>query len=186
MLISAAVLAATGVVFVRHRARLSFFTLRLFVGLLFFRIAYAVFLSCLQYITWKGSPLSQYLLPPHQPWSYFLFYSGMHFGLYPLLSLLTMFVAFCFFMTLKKVNGSWFEEGEVSLAVLFAFILGWPLGIFLIPLTFLIAAIIALGYFYDKHARAIPIGAVLLGSTVTLFFLGVLFVHLFHLEVLYT
>src|SRR5207253_2411067 len=129
--------------------------------------------------------LSQYLLPPHQSWSYFLFYSGMHFGLYPALSLLTMFIAFCFFMVLKKANTDWFEEGEISLAILFAFILGWPLGIFLIPLTFLIAAIIALGYFYDKHARPIPIGAVLLGSTLALFLFGVFFVHFFHLEALY-
>jgi hypothetical protein len=185
MVISGVVLVISVIVFVRHRERLSFFALRLLVGLLVFRIAYATLLSWLQYITWKGSPLSQYLLPPHQPWNYFLFYSGTHFWLYPALSVLVMLVAFCFFMTLKKVNTGWFEEGEVTLAVLFAFILGWPLGIFLIPLTFLTAAIITLGYFYDKHKRQIPIGAVLVGMTVFLFLFGVFFLHFLHWEALY-
>jgi len=185
MIVSASVLTAAVIVFVRFRARLSFFAVRLLVGLLLFRFVYAIFLSCLQYITWKGSSISQYLLPPHQPWDYFLFYSGMHFWLYPALSLLTMLIAFGFFVMLKKVNTAWLEEGEIVLAALFAFILGWPLGLFLIPTTFLIAAIIALGYFYDKHARQIPIGAVLLGVTVALFVFGAFIIHFLHLEALY-
>ena len=95
-----------------------------------------------QYTVWKGDPLSQNLLPPHQPIGYFAKYAGVHFWLAPLLSSILSVAFYGFLTLLKKKNERFFEEGEMELGALTVFLAGWPRAVVFLPIVFL--AVLAL------------------------------------------
>jgi hypothetical protein len=102
-----------------------------------FFLALALFLSVAQYLTWAADPFSVKLLPPHQPISYFLKYAGTHFWLGLFFSLIVALAFFLFLRALARRNERFFEEGEVELGALLAFIAGWPRIVVFFPAVFL-------------------------------------------------
>jgi len=83
--------------------------------------------SFLQFTEWKNSEVSQYLLPPHQPISYFIFHSFNQFFLSYLLSfgfaLVFLYSAKIFN---RKYKERFFEIEEPYLGALGIFLSGWP------------------------------------------------------------
>lgn len=185
LIFSAVMLGAIAFVFVRHRAQLSRYAVRLAISIIVFRIGYAILLSALQYAAWQSNSFSQYLLPPHQPMSYFLFYSGMHFWLYPTLSFFAAALVLLFFGVLRGVKAAWFLQGEIALGILLALILGWPLSLFLVPMSFVALAAISAVCIFMKREQPFSLGVIMLGFGGTLFISGMFFIHLLHLEALY-
>ncbi len=180
LILSWIIFGATVFVFLRRREYLALYTVRLFYILICYRILYATLLSILQYNAWHNNPFSQYLLPPHQPFSYFLTYSGMHFWFYPALALMTALLVLFFFGALRKVNADWFLAGEISLGVLLTFLLGWPLSLFLVPMSFFGAVLLSLIAMSMKRGQHVSLGGVMLSVGGTLLVFGVFFLHLFH------
>ncbi|MDP3975170.1 MAG: hypothetical protein Q8P88_02720 [Candidatus Jorgensenbacteria bacterium] len=90
-----------------------------------------------QYLVWSGDSLSSKLLPPHQSILYFLKYAGVHFWLAPLIALIVALAFYTILRALKDKNARFFEEGEVELGALAAFLVGWPRVIVFLPIVFL-------------------------------------------------
>lgn len=105
----------------------------------------ALFSSFLQYAVWKGDPLSQKLLPPHQSILYFAKYAGTHFWLAPILALIVSAAFYGLLTALKRKNERFFEEGETELGATALFLVGWPRAVVFLPAAFL--AVIAISAF---------------------------------------
>lgn len=89
--------------------------------------ALAGYFTFKQYLAWSHDSLGQFLLPPHQSFTYFLSYSLVKFfGPY----LVSLFVALAFLkLTLdfnKKRGEIFFEKEEPYLAALAFFLVGYP------------------------------------------------------------
>ncbi|TSC96257.1 MAG: hypothetical protein Athens071426_599 [Parcubacteria group bacterium Athens0714_26] len=87
----------------------------------------AVYLSVIQYLTWKSSQLTIGLLPPYASIGYFLRYAFVHFWLPNVFSLvagLLVFAAANYFN--KKHEQRFFEPGEIYVITLSFFLVGHP------------------------------------------------------------
>ena len=90
-------------------------------------VVQALLMSFLNYYAWKNDALSQKLLPPDTPISYFLHYSWLHYFLNPFLSILVAIVVFYGIQLLnRKFNNVLFYDEERYLAVLGVLITNWP------------------------------------------------------------
>jgi len=78
------------------------------------------------------------------------------------------------------VNADWFLAGEISLGVLLTFLLGWPLSLFLVPMSFFGAVLLSLIAMSMKRGQHVSLGGVMLSVGGTLLVFGVFFLHLFH------
>jgi hypothetical protein len=116
---------------------------RLLIASVVIFIVLALAATTLQYAAWKGDSLSSKLLPPHQSILYFAKYAGTHFWLAPILSLIVSGAFYGFLRVLKRKNERFFEEGEVELGALAAFLVGWPRVIVFLPAVFLAVVLIS-------------------------------------------
>lgn len=116
---------------------------RLFIISVVVFFSFALMLTFFQYFVWKEYPLSQNLLPPYQSILYFAKYTGTHFWLAPLLSLIVSGIFYAFLKLLKRKNERFFEEGETELGALAAFLVGWPRIIVFLPVVFLAVVVIS-------------------------------------------
>lgn len=121
---------------VRFMHRLFFVSVAVFFAL-------ALLLTFFQYALWKGDPLSTNLLPPHQSILYFTKYAGTHFWLAPLLSLIVSGAFYGILAALKRTNERFFDEGEIELGALAAFLAGWPRVIVFLSVVFLAVIVIS-------------------------------------------
>jgi len=90
-------------------------------------VVQALLMSFLNYYAWKNDALSQKLLPPDTPISYFLHYSWLHYFLNPILSILVAIVVFYGIQLLnRKFDNVLFYDEEPYLAALGILITNWP------------------------------------------------------------
>lgn len=116
-----------------------------FLGVIGFRIFYAVLLSIAQYFTWsKGEFTKIFTYAPAEKsaffnykYGYFLHYISTHFWINVLISIGAAFAFYLFLIFLKKCRERFFEEGEVELGFAIALIAGWPNFIIFIPMVFI-------------------------------------------------
>ncbi|MFH0806215.1 MAG: hypothetical protein V1885_00580 [Candidatus Brennerbacteria bacterium] len=106
-------------------------------------LLFALVTTFFQYAAWEGDPLSSNLLPPHQSILYFIKYAGTHFWLTPTFSLIVSVAFYGFLVLLKRRNERFFEEGEMELGALSAFLVGWPRVVVFIPVAFLAVVVIS-------------------------------------------
>jgi len=92
-----------------------------------FLISFALFLSAINYFTWRNNELSQHLLPPYAPITYVLHYSWQHYLFEPTVTILFAFIVFKIIASLnKKFNNVFFYDEEPCLAALGILATGWP------------------------------------------------------------
>jgi len=92
-----------------------------------FLISFALFLSAINYFTWRNNELSQHLLPPYAPITYVLHYSWQHYLFEPIVTILFAFIVFKIIASLnKKFNNTFFYNEESYLAALGILAAGWP------------------------------------------------------------
>ncbi|TAN58523.1 hypothetical protein EPN15_00715 [Patescibacteria group bacterium] len=130
-------LAALGVYFFK----LAWLSKILWWGIGVFSLVYvirAAYLAWLQYVVWQGDKMGQFLLPPHQPISYFWQYVWTHF----LMDLPWIFGGAAMLGIIVLVigiisKGRMADAIDAQLAVFGALIVGWPnmLSFFLTALT---------------------------------------------------
>ncbi|MBI2278447.1 MAG: hypothetical protein HYU81_00015 [Candidatus Brennerbacteria bacterium] len=127
----------------RPAERNEFFIRRIVLVSIFVYFLLALVTSYVQYAIWKGDSFSQNLLPPHQSVWYFVKYAGTHFWLTLFFSLIASGTFYALLRSLKRRNERFFEEGEMELGALAAFLVGWPRIIVFLPITFLAVVVIA-------------------------------------------
>src|SRR3989344_6954366 len=116
--------------------------------------------SGLQYYIWKNEGgVSQYLLPPHQPFSYFLGYSWQHFILSPVIGLLASLLLVLYFWILNKIfKKKYLDFEDMLILVSGAMIVGWPNLIIYLGITFILTVIRMVYLYYIKHEmRRVPL-----------------------------
>lgn len=127
----------------------------LFLGFLFF---WLIFASCKTYLTyqfWKKDPLSQFLLPPYQPWSYFLRYSFYHY----FLEIIFAFFSSWFLALIISLIFFWKRLYHLLkpifwLSFLSGFLFAWPSNLYFFVsfwLVFLIFVLIVNLFFHQKE-----------------------------------
>ncbi|MDO8470233.1 MAG: hypothetical protein Q7S84_04460 [bacterium] len=127
-----------------------------------FRVAYAGFLTVTQYHIWSQSaftrPLLSTPLDPEKsvgiaqqfPWlfdtrlGYFIFYSWGRFWLGAVLSIGVALCFWWFLRILERRNGRFFLPGETDVGLLTALLVGWPNIVIFIPLVFLGVIVVSL------------------------------------------
>lgn len=138
----------------------------LIVGVIVFRVFYAVLLSVVQYYVWLhskfaqilfNSPLDKSLSFSLFPFSstrfgYFLFYSYGRFWLNALISIGIAFAFYLFLKFLQKHRERFFESGETELGFLMALLVGWPNFIIFLPLVLVLIILISIfrGFFLKE------------------------------------
>ena len=120
-----AFVAAAYIYFLNKRKRERNFT-RLAIVVVAFRVAYALFETIGQYYVWSQNGFTQLFLPPHQSLSYFFIYAGVHYWLNGAIAIACGVLFALFLRILRKHNERYFDDGEVELGIVLAFIVGWP------------------------------------------------------------
>jgi hypothetical protein len=149
---------------------------KFFIALIIFLVVRGVFQSVMTYVVWKSSEMGKYLLPPYQPVSYFLQYSGMHYAATFLLTTLFVIVfGFALWYAGKAIaRGGLWKNGEEYIFLSGAFLVRWPLVIPYLFLGLLVALCISLaGHFLRRNASEIEISLALgypLAAVLLLFF----------------
>ncbi|HRY76627.1 MAG TPA: hypothetical protein P5524_00460 [Candidatus Paceibacterota bacterium] len=105
-----------------------------------------------QYYVWSHNPLSQGLLPPHTPLSYFIGYVGYRF-VWPFA--LSLFIALLFYFVAKIINRRFqnrlFHEDEPGLIFYGIIVVGHPLWLFYVFAILLCAIVFyLLGLIFKK------------------------------------
>lgn len=132
-------------------------------AVVYFRIGYAGLFTVLQYFAWtEGGRVSAALahtsLSENIPitlvkifpfifegeFGYFIYYSLSRFWFGAALSLLGAWMFYRFLIALARHEGRFFEEGETELGYLSALIVGWPLSVLFIPLSFIAVVLLSL------------------------------------------
>ena len=127
---------------------------RRFIGSAFlifaiFIFGYLSFLSWQEYWTWKNSEITRYFLPPYTSIFYFISYIKMHIWNSYLVSLLfSILILNIFSFINKKYSERFFYQGEIYLAALAAFLVGYPVVFFYLILIILIYLIIHIFSFF--------------------------------------
>lgn len=139
----------------------------------FLTVILKIFLaSGLQYYVWKnGDGVSQYLLPPYQPFSYFLGYSWQHFILSPAIGLLISFLLVLYFWVLNKIfKRQYLDFEDMLILVSGAMIVGWPNITAYLIITFILMMFRILYLFYVKREmqRAPITSALIIAAFLTL------------------
>jgi len=129
----------------------------------YFRVGYAGLFTVLQYFAWtEGGKMSAALarasLGGDIPvtfvkmfpfvfggeFGYFIYYSLSRFWLGAALSLFGAWIFYRFLLALERHQGRFFEEGETELGYLSALLVGWPLAVLFIPLSFACVVLLSL------------------------------------------
>lgn len=153
------------ITYFRRREHLLKVATIIFVVVFLTVIAKIIFASGLQYYLWRyGGGVSEYLLPPHQPISYFARYSWQHFILSPAIGIFVSFALVLYFWILNKIFKRQYLDFEDTLILMSgAMIVGWPNLIIYLSIAFLLTILrIFYLYFIKKEARRIPMTAALI------------------------
>lgn len=137
---------------------------KFFIALIIFLVVRGVFQSAMTYLVWKSSEMGKYFLPPYQPVSYFLRYSGMHYAVTFLLTALFVLVfGFALWYAGKTVaRGRLWKNGEEYIFLSGAFLVRWPLVIPYLFLGLLAAFCISLaGQFLRRNGSELEISLAL-------------------------
>lgn len=104
----------------------------------------AIYLSVVQYLTWKSSQLTVGLLPPYASIGYFLRYTFVNFwlrGVFSLIAGLLVFATANYFN--KKHEERFFEPGELYVITLSFFLVGHPGWIIYTFFTLLLGTVLS-------------------------------------------
>lgn len=106
----------------------------LFWALIFLFLAKAIFLSAANWILWQSQEITQKLLPPFSPLSYYFSYIYYHCfaGL-----IFSLFFSLVVYFAIKLINGLYFYDEEKWLAAIGILISHWPVNLFYLALCFL-------------------------------------------------
>lgn len=119
----------------------------------------AIYQSWQQYLAWQSNDLSRLLLPPHQSWDYFVFYSRIRFFNSYFLSLA---IGLGFLIAAKYLNKKYqerfFEPVEPYLLATAIFVVGHPLWLFylIILLTISLISSLVISY-WSLSQRRLPL-----------------------------
>ncbi len=148
------------------------------------RIFYAVLMTFLQYRLWGQNEISQFLLPPHQPLRYFLYYSWGRFWLNPVLSIASAGVFYGFLLVVKKYRQILFGARDARVALLATSALPWPGIVIFIPLAFCILAIMTfINSLRAPGSRTAFVPALIVAALIAFFFSGRI-IEIFNLSAL--
>jgi hypothetical protein len=128
----------------------------IFVSVAAFAILWSGRIAFLQYVSWAWNPFSAKLLPPYQPWSYFIRYVlRSSLAGWSIATIVCILVAFLIMRSLNARYGyRFFEREEPYIMGIGALLVGYP-GIFIYaPLMFGAGMILSLIYALTKQGRA--------------------------------
>lgn len=80
----------------------------------------------LQYYVWQSSSFGHFLLPPYQPWGYFINYSFFHFWLYGLITLFIASALYLIFRLIGRRRPEVAADEDLGLLFIFSLLPGWP------------------------------------------------------------
>jgi hypothetical protein len=147
-------------------------------------VLFDLFLTLLQYLTWHNSAFSQFLLPPYQPWSYFIGYSFFNFWLANLLTLVAALLFFLVFKIIKKLKPEAGSGEELNLVLLLSLLLAWPRILIFIPLfLFLSLLYILVNLLVIKQKRS-SLSIPLLAAALTVFLFGAYLINVLKMAAL--
>ena len=113
---------------IRTRAGKFFPALVLIIN--FYFIVKGLIFTYLTYRLWQKSPISHFLLPPYNNYSYFFNYSSFHFFKNYYFSLIFFAFVFILMFFLNKLSkGRFFEKNEVWIAGIGIFLTQWPINL---------------------------------------------------------
>ncbi len=99
------------------------------------RASIAAYQTAAQYWLWTQESFTQLFLPPHQPISYFVGYVTQQFWMGLILATILAVAWYVFLRVLRARTDRFFDEGEIVLATLAMFVIGWPGVVVLLPLA---------------------------------------------------
>jgi hypothetical protein len=154
-----------------------------------FRFIYTLILMAAQYFVWAADAFSSALLKvpldsslpfvvvQKMPWlfggrlGYFLFYSWGRFWLNFVLTVIVSLMLWLFLKFLRRYRDRFFEEGEIELGFLTAFISGWPAILVFLPTAFLFVILMSLSRMFLWQEKYTTLGyPFLLAALLTLLF----------------
>lgn len=153
------------------------------VSVIIFIALYSILLSSLQYYVWLKEPFSSFFLPPHQPISYFLFYSWGHFGFGSALGVVFSVLWYMFLSFVRRLRPESISVAEVRAGFLGALVSGWPGFVIFVPLSLFLAIIFATFRRLSKGDSRTSLTAIFILSATIIFIWGIfgnpiLFLHL--------
>jgi hypothetical protein len=121
-----------------------FFGLFIFIFATTAILGWGIFLSWKQYLLWEGNELGKLLLPPHQSWDYFIFFSRSRFFNQYIISLIfaIIFSVSAGYLN-KKSGGKFFEPAEPYLLATAVFLSGHPGWLFYLVFILLFGAVLS-------------------------------------------
>jgi hypothetical protein len=158
--------------------------MRLAVGVVLFRVAYALFETVGQYYVWSQNSFTRLFLPPHQSISYLFVYSGDHYWLNGVFAVSCAVLFALFLKALRRHNKRYFDDGEVELGAAVALIVGWPGFISFLLIVFpsvILVSVIRRIFFGELYTT---LGEPFLVATLILFIWGDAIMDFLHLTML--
>ena len=160
----------------RHRRGFPFIFARVlrlcFVILLVISFITPILNSAIQYTLWAHHPISVFLLPPHRPISYFLFYVWWRFWFSTALALGSSGALYGLFLAVLHVLKDRFFKYETVAIAFSALIAGFPAVVLLVPLGFAITLSTAFFRKIFSSRMTIHIGDGFLIAGIILFIFG--------------
>lgn len=194
---------AVAAYFQRHKISLKRWSKILLIATAIYYPVYAIIESVAQYWVWAGNSLSKTLvqspLPPVMKgvslwydipfmrtshWGYFIYYSWGRFWMPVVLAFVATFFFWVLLRALKRYQERFFEDGEVELGTLCAFLPGWPGFVIFVPLVFIAVVIVSIFRMIFLKESYTTLGAPLLFAVLLYFVLGTYFLNLTGLWVL--
>lgn len=113
------------------------------------------FTASLQYDAWRTDPVGQFLLPPHQRWTYFALYVTRRiFAPWAIAGAVGLFLAAAAARLNRRFDGRFFEDEEPFLFGLAVFLVGYPAFLFYLALMLSLGTLFALVFRLVGKARA--------------------------------
>lgn len=147
---------------------------------------WGIYASWTTYNLWKNDPISRYLLPPYQGFTYIFQYTFYHFWLSGLVNLLVgLFWVIVLFLLSRYSKGRFLDKTDVWLGFFTALVAGWPGFIFYLFAVFgLFLTHQLIANFVYKTSEPIPITPYFVTGALIALILGNYFIQQFGLSVL--
>lgn len=97
-------------------------------------IIFNILLSWLQYQVWRDGGFTAFLLPPHQPWDYFIRYAAFNFWLADVLALVVAGIFYGVFFVFAYFKKGAIADRDLGLILFLTLLVGWPKSLIFIPL----------------------------------------------------
>lgn len=138
----------------------------------------------LQYYVWsQDGGIGEYLLPPHQPLSYFLGYSWQHFILSPVIGLAISFLIVLYFWILNRIFKKQYLDFEDMLILASgSMIVGWPGVVVYLSIAFVLTILrIIYLYYIKKEMQRVPMTAALIIAIFLTLLIGEKLIQIFQI-----